>query len=120
MLPTVLRRRANGETVEDIQPGLLIPTGRRKGQSPSLSSIYRALAEHEKAQAYPGAAETAHADFAPLQQRDRSPCDYSALLATWRQLYENTAHHGFSPAGSRGRPGPRSRGRPGARTSAPL
>ena len=32
MLHTVLRRRANGETVEDIQPDLLIPTGRRKGQ----------------------------------------------------------------------------------------
>lgn len=71
MLHTVLRRRANGETVEDIQPDLLIPTGRRKGQSPSLSSIYRALAEHEKTQTYPEAVETAHADFAALQQRDR-------------------------------------------------
>ncbi|WP_327138227.1 recombinase family protein (plasmid) [Streptomyces sp. NBC_01340] len=73
MLHTVLRRRANGETVEDIQPDLLIPTGRRKGQSPSLSSIYRALAEHEKTQAYPEAVETARADFAALQQRDHSP-----------------------------------------------
>ncbi|MCX4734451.1 hypothetical protein [Streptomyces sp. NBC_01363] len=73
MLHTVLRRRANGETVEDIQPDLLIPTGRRKGQNPSLSSIYRALAEHEKTQVYPEAVETAHADFAALQQRDRSP-----------------------------------------------
>ncbi|MER5556812.1 recombinase family protein [Streptomyces sp. NPDC002793] len=72
MLHTVLRRRAKGETVEAIQPDLLIPTGRRKGQSPSLSNIYRALAEHEKTQAYPEAAETAHADFAALQQRDRS------------------------------------------------
>ncbi|MEV5238532.1 recombinase family protein [Streptomyces cinnamoneus] len=70
---TVLRRRANGETVEDIQPDLFIPTGRRKGQSPSLSSIYRALAEHEKTQASSEAVETAHADFAALQQRDRSP-----------------------------------------------
>lgn len=52
---------------------LLIPTGRRKGQSPGLSSIYRALAEHEKTQACPKAVETAHADFAALQQRDRSP-----------------------------------------------
>ncbi|WP_443079488.1 hypothetical protein [Streptomyces sp. NBC_01717] len=54
MLHTALRRCANGETVEGIQPDLLIPTGRRNGQSPSLSSIYRALAEHEKAQAYSG------------------------------------------------------------------
>ncbi|MFG2489415.1 recombinase family protein [Streptomyces virginiae] len=73
MLHTVLRRRANGETVEDIQPDLLIPTGRRKGKSPSLSSIYRALAEHEKAQAYPEAVETAHADFAALQQCHHRP-----------------------------------------------
>ncbi|WP_405677419.1 recombinase family protein [Streptomyces sp. NBC_01511] len=73
MLHTVLRRRANGETVEDIQPDLIIPAGRRKGQSPSLSSIYRALAEHEKTQAYPEAVEAAHADFAALQQRERSP-----------------------------------------------
>ncbi len=73
MLHTVLRRRANGETVEDIQPDLIIPTGRRKGQSPSLSSIYRALAEHEKTQAYPEAVEAAHADFAALQQRERRP-----------------------------------------------
>ncbi|MFJ8870776.1 recombinase family protein [Streptomyces sp. NPDC102473] len=73
MLHTVLRRRANGETVEQIQPDLLIPTGRRKGHSPSLSSIYRALAEHEKTRAYPEAVEAAHADFAALHQRDHSP-----------------------------------------------
>ncbi|MFF3941675.1 hypothetical protein [Streptomyces phaeofaciens] len=48
---------------------MITPTGRRKGQSPSLSSIYRALAEHEKTQAYPEAVDTAHADFAALQQR---------------------------------------------------
>ncbi|MFB4426988.1 hypothetical protein C5F59_038665 [Streptomyces sp. QL37] len=46
MLHTVLRRRANGESVEQIQPDLIIPTGKRKGQSPSAASIYRALAEH--------------------------------------------------------------------------
>ncbi|MFD4977524.1 hypothetical protein [Streptomyces sp. NPDC058424] len=67
------RRRAGGETVEQIQPDLIIPTGRRKGQSPSLSSIYRALAEHEKRKAYPDAVTAAHADFAALQQHDRSP-----------------------------------------------
>lgn len=73
MLHTVLRRKALGESVEQIQPDLIIPTGKRKGQSPSVASIYRALAEHEKTQAYPEAVETAHADFAALQQRDRSP-----------------------------------------------
>jgi hypothetical protein len=52
MLHTVLRRRANGETVEQIQPDLIIPTGRRKGQNPSPSSIYRALAEQEKRATY--------------------------------------------------------------------
>ncbi|MET9388121.1 recombinase family protein [Streptomyces sp. NPDC002928] len=35
MLHTVLRRRANGESVEQIQPDLIIPTGKRKGQAPA-------------------------------------------------------------------------------------
>ncbi|UZI33199.1 hypothetical protein [Streptomyces sp. VB1] len=73
MLHTVLRRRAGGETVEQIQPDLIIPPGRRKGLSPSLSSIYRALAEHEKQKAYPDAVTAAHPDFAALRQHDRSP-----------------------------------------------
>jgi hypothetical protein len=67
MLHTVLRRRANGESVEDIHPDLIIPTGKRKGRNPSLASIYRALAEHEKTQSYPDAVEQAHVDFAALQ-----------------------------------------------------
>ncbi|MFH9732390.1 hypothetical protein [Streptomyces sp. NPDC017260] len=65
--------RRRGESVEQIQPALIIPTGRRKGHSPSVASIYRALAEHQKTQAYPEAVETAHADFAALQQYDRNP-----------------------------------------------
>ncbi|MCX4869788.1 hypothetical protein OHU11_00130 [Streptomyces sp. NBC_00257] len=67
MLHTVLRRRANGESVEQIQPDLIIPTGKRKGRNPSVASIYRAPAEHAKREAYPGAAEKAPADFAALQ-----------------------------------------------------
>ena len=67
MLHTVLRRRANGESVEQIRPDLIIPTGKRKGQHPSPASIYRALAEHDKAQTYPEAIDQAHADFAALQ-----------------------------------------------------
>ncbi|WP_330351159.1 hypothetical protein [Streptomyces sp. NBC_00582] len=66
MLPTVLRRRAGGESVEQIQPDLIIPTGKRKGQSPSVGSIHRALAEHAKREAYPAAVEQAHADFAAM------------------------------------------------------
>ncbi|MEV6742311.1 hypothetical protein AB0N14_37675 [Streptomyces sp. NPDC051104] len=66
MLHTVLRRRAGGESVEQIQPDLIIPTGKRKGQSPSVASIYRALAEHANREAYPKAVERAHADFAAL------------------------------------------------------
>ncbi|MEU0913238.1 recombinase family protein [Streptomyces althioticus] len=57
MLHTVLRRRTNGDSVEQIQPDLIIPTGKRKRQTPSVASIYRALAEHEKRQAYPEAVE---------------------------------------------------------------
>ncbi|WP_234541663.1 hypothetical protein [Streptomyces shenzhenensis] len=73
MLHTVLRRKALGGSVEQIQPGLIIPTGKRKGQNPSVAGIYRALAEHERTQAYPEAVDTARADFAALQQRDRGP-----------------------------------------------
>jgi DNA invertase Pin-like site-specific DNA recombinase len=64
MLHTVLRRRANGESVEDIRPDLIIPTGKRKGQNPSVASIYRALAEHTQREAHPDAVEQAHADIA--------------------------------------------------------
>ncbi|MDP9868639.1 MULTISPECIES: hypothetical protein [Streptosporangium] len=46
---------------------MIIPTGERKGQNPGLASIYRALAEHEKRQAYPEAVEAAHTDFATFQ-----------------------------------------------------
>ncbi|MFI1265648.1 MULTISPECIES: recombinase family protein [Streptomyces] len=80
MLHTVLRRRANGETVEQIQPDLIIPTGRRKGQSPSLSSIYRALAEHEKTQAYPEAVAAAYADFTVLQTAGRVPGQAEGIM----------------------------------------
>ncbi|MFF9756868.1 recombinase family protein [Streptomyces sp. NPDC014344] len=67
MLHTVLRRRANGESVERIQPDLIIPTGKRKGQNPSVAGIHRALAEHAEREAYPEAVEAAHADFAALR-----------------------------------------------------
>ncbi|MFE1011038.1 hypothetical protein ACFW4M_07035 [Streptomyces sp. NPDC058794] len=91
----MLRRRALGGSVEQTQPDLIIPTGKRKGQAPSVASIYRALAEHEKREAFPGAIEAAGDDFAALQQRDRSATaashSYSVLLTIWRQLYENRA-----------------------------
>jgi len=67
MLHTVLRRKAAGESVETIRPDLIIPSGKRKGKNPSLASIYRVLAEHEKAQAYPEAVEQAHTDFEALR-----------------------------------------------------
>ncbi|MEW1659173.1 hypothetical protein [Streptomyces sp. NPDC093707] len=63
----MLRHRAGGESVEQIQPDPIIPTGKRKSQNPSVASIYRALAEHAKREAYPEAVEQAHADFATLQ-----------------------------------------------------
>ncbi|MET7605946.1 recombinase family protein [Streptomyces avermitilis] len=57
-------KRLGRDAAEQIQPDLIIPTGRRKGQNPSLSSMYRALAEHEKRVAYPEAVTAAHTDFA--------------------------------------------------------
>ncbi|MFI8861211.1 recombinase family protein [Streptomyces prasinus] len=79
MLHTVLRRRALGESVEQIQPDLFIPTGKRKGQNPSVASVYRALAEHAKREAYPEAVEAAHADFAALQTAGELPGPRLAL-----------------------------------------
>ncbi|MFJ8768950.1 hypothetical protein [Streptomyces clavifer] len=52
---------------------MIILTGTRKGQAPSVASVYRALAEHEKKEEYSEAIETAHADFAAFQQRDHRP-----------------------------------------------
>lgn len=73
MLHTVLRRRANGESVEQTQRDLVIPTGKRKGQAPSVASTYRALTEHKRKEAYPEAVAAAHADFADLQDADDLP-----------------------------------------------
>ncbi|MHB8186349.1 MAG: recombinase family protein [Dermatophilaceae bacterium] len=81
MLHTVLRRKKAGESVEAIQPDLIIPTGKRKGHHPSLASIYRALAEHEKALAYPEAVEQAHTDFAALQHPEDFPHPRAAAPA---------------------------------------
>ncbi|MEU4835398.1 recombinase family protein [Streptosporangium sp. NPDC023615] len=64
---TVLRRRAGGESVDRIRPDLIIPTGKRKGQNPGPAGIYRALAQHEKTQAYPEAVARARADLAELK-----------------------------------------------------
>ncbi|MFF4621853.1 recombinase family protein [Nonomuraea jabiensis] len=68
MIHTVLRRRAAGEPIDKIRKDLIIPTGKRKGHNPSLASIYRALAEHEKAQRHPDAVEQARAEYAALHQ----------------------------------------------------
>lgn len=82
MLHTVLRRRAGGESVERIQAGLIIPTGKRKGQNPSVASIYRALAEHATRVAYPEAVEQAHADFAGLRSTSAVPQPRSTRIRT--------------------------------------
>jgi hypothetical protein len=46
--------------------------GKRRGRNPSLTSIYRALAEHDKAQTYPDAIHQAHAEFAALQTAEQA------------------------------------------------
>jgi hypothetical protein len=68
-----VRRRANGESIEDIRKDLIIPTGKRKGKNPGLASIYRALAEHERRQRHPEAVAAAQADFVALQPGNRVP-----------------------------------------------
>ncbi|MFD5625462.1 hypothetical protein [Streptomyces sp. NPDC127072] len=59
----MVRRCAGGESVERIPPDLFISTGKRKGHDPSVASVYRALVEHAKREAYPEAVAQAHADF---------------------------------------------------------
>jgi DNA invertase Pin-like site-specific DNA recombinase len=68
MIHTVLRRRAAGEPVDKIRKDLIIPAGKRKGHNPSLASVYRALAEHEKTQHHSDAVEQARAEYAILRQ----------------------------------------------------
>jgi hypothetical protein len=99
MLHTVLRRRALGESVEQIQPDLIIPTGKRKGQNPSVASVYRALAEHAKREAYP---ERCPARSGP-SARTAPTC---AILETWRSRSWScrTALTSSSPRSDCGRP----------------
>jgi hypothetical protein len=80
MVHTVLRRRADGESVEQIRADLIIPTGKRKGQAASVASVYRALADHEKQEPYPDAVAQAHAGFADLQDVDAIPCPRRARI----------------------------------------
>lgn len=90
MLHTVLHRQANGESVEQIQPDQIIPT-RRKGQAPSVASIYRALAEHEKKGRTRRPSRQRTPTPPPSTRAATAPRSYSALHDGWRQLYENTA-----------------------------
>ncbi|MFD3549879.1 hypothetical protein ACFWUW_30580 [Streptomyces sp. NPDC058655] len=101
MLHTVLRRRANGESVEQIQPDLIIAAGKRKGQALSVASIYRALADHEKRKAYPEAVEAAHADFADLQD-GVWPKRLGTAGRTWRADASGRAGRGWRLAQLRG------------------
>ncbi|MET9930475.1 MULTISPECIES: hypothetical protein [unclassified Streptomyces] len=57
------RRRTDGESVEQIQRDPIAPTGRRTSRSPSGAGIHRAIAEHARRKAHPGAAKAAR--FAP-------------------------------------------------------
>lgn len=115
MLHTVQRRKALGESVEQIQTDLIILTGKRKGQNPSAASIYRALAEHEKTQAYLEAVETAHADSAALQQRDHSPVQSLSAACLFAVVVREQGRAGGWKCRTppRRRPGHRSRPRPG-------
>lgn len=71
LLHTVLRPRANVESLEGIRLDLNIPTGKLKGRNPDLASIYRVLSEHEKPQAHLDAVGQAHTDFAALHPGTR-------------------------------------------------
>lgn len=88
--------------------GLPYPLGRQGKASGQLSGRPPVIADdmlhtvlrrragwrREKAQAYPEAVETAHADFATLQQRDRS---LKQLLSAARHLAAAIREQGLSP-----------------------
>ncbi|MET8340867.1 hypothetical protein ABZV14_44595 [Streptosporangium canum] len=59
-----------------------LATAARKGKNLSVASIYRALAEYEKQQRYPGAVEEAHADSAALADGVPEPRSANADPAT--------------------------------------
>ncbi|MEU5417588.1 hypothetical protein [Streptomyces clavifer] len=71
-LHTAPRRRAGGESAEQIQPDLFLPTGKHKGHTPSEASAYRTLAEHTKREAHPEAVAQAHTDI-DAPRADNSP-----------------------------------------------
>ncbi|GAA3597959.1 hypothetical protein [Streptomyces osmaniensis] len=66
----------------DHPPDLIIRTGKRKGQNLSVASIYWALAEHAKREAYPAAVAQAPADFAALMAADDIPRPRPARFLT--------------------------------------
>ncbi|WP_346766321.1 FAD-dependent monooxygenase [Streptomyces sp. BPSDS2] len=49
--PRFERRRAGAESVEQIQPNLFSPAGKRRGYDPSVAGVYRALTEHAEREA---------------------------------------------------------------------
>lgn len=106
MLHTVLRRRANGESVEQIRPDLLIPTGKRKGHNPSLASIsgrssstprVRRTSEPSKppTPTSPPSRLAKFPDLAPPTLTEHH-FDYRELLVTSWQLREYRADTGVS------------------------
>jgi len=65
-LDAAARKGKHGGRPAVIRPDLIIPAGRRKGQSPSVASTYRALAEREETRAYPDTVEQAKTEYAHL------------------------------------------------------
>lgn len=66
MLRTVLRRRARGESAEDIRPDLITPTGKCRTVTRAWQHLPRASRTRQQ-QRYPEAVAHARADFTALQ-----------------------------------------------------
>ncbi|MFF8607233.1 hypothetical protein ACF06X_14975 [Streptomyces sp. NPDC015346] len=66
----VAQTHHGAEQVAGVDADLSSPPASARGQSPSVASIYRALAARAKREAYPEAVEAAHADFAALRAED--------------------------------------------------
>ncbi|MCX4410058.1 MULTISPECIES: recombinase family protein [unclassified Streptomyces] len=81
---TVLRCRAYGESVEQIRPDLIIPTGKRKGQNPGWPLSTGRWPSTKGARRTPKPSTRPTPTSPPSSSATAAPSSYSALRATWR------------------------------------
>lgn len=117
MLHTVLRRRASSESVDDSQPDLIIPTGKREGRNPSAAAtpaaqrprLHRDAAPRTRPKAMRGDTEAeptrAHARPAQATVRSFLVLNLYLFLAVLLALSDGTSMGGGRSGDLFGQPG---------------